>query len=300
MTKNNMDSSGLDSLNTLAAGLVHEIKNPLNAISINLQLLNEDLQNSNIEKDSKMSRRVRLLQNEVNRLDSILSDFLRFAKRHELHLEACDINEVIDSVLDFISPEAMQNSIRILKSYDTKLPKCNLDSNVIKQALLNVLRRIKRMDLYPKMVGNLLYTVKTENEWKKDEGKSDDKKESGLNRVQTIAKKLTAVPMAVHDIDQKDMDKVLALMMVDASAQGRPLLFRYLANQSDSSNKFHAFAIFKQRGSGQFVAMNAYGRIGYPPRFHYLGKYDDKSEAMAEIVKKVNKKSREGYEEIEI
>ena len=65
MTKNNIDSAELDSLNTLAAGLVHEIKNPLNAISINLQLLNEDLQNSNIEKDSKMSRRVRLLQNEV-------------------------------------------------------------------------------------------------------------------------------------------------------------------------------------------------------------------------------------------
>ncbi len=142
MTKNkkdNIDSAELDSLNTLAAGLVHEIKNPLNAISINLQLLNEDLQNSNLEKDSKMSRRVRLLQNEVNRLDSILSDFLRFAKKHELHLEECDINEVLDSVLDFISPEAMQNSIRILKSYDTKLPKCNLDSNVIKQALLNVI-----------------------------------------------------------------------------------------------------------------------------------------------------------------
>ena len=139
MTKNNIDSAELDSLNTLAAGLVHEIKNPLNAISINLQLLNEDLQNSNTEKNSKMLRRVKLLQKEVSRLDSILSDFLRFAKRHELHLEACDINEVIDSVLNFISPEAMQNSIRILKSFDAKLPKCNLDSNVIKQALLNVI-----------------------------------------------------------------------------------------------------------------------------------------------------------------
>ena len=107
----------MDAIEQFAADVAHEIKNPLNAISINLQLLNEDLQNSNIEKDSKMSRSVRLLQNEVSRLDSILSDFLRFAKRHELHLEECDINEVIDSVLDFISPEAMQNSIRILKSY---------------------------------------------------------------------------------------------------------------------------------------------------------------------------------------
>ena len=139
MAKNNFDSDELNYLNVLAAGLVHEIKNPLNAISINLQLLNEDIQNLNSDKDSKMSRRVQLLQKEVSRLDNILSDFLRFAKRHELHLEECDINGVIDSVLDFIGPEAVQNSIRILKSYDTELPKCNLDSNVIKQALLNVI-----------------------------------------------------------------------------------------------------------------------------------------------------------------
>ena len=139
MSKNNFDSGELNYLNTLAAGLVHEIKNPLNAISINLQLLNEDLQELNAERDIKMSRRVQLLQKEVCRLDNILSDFLRFAKKPVLHFEECDINEIIESVLDFVGPEAMQHSVRILKSFDTKLPKCNLDSNAIKQALLNVI-----------------------------------------------------------------------------------------------------------------------------------------------------------------
>ncbi len=139
MSENDFDSGELNYLNTLAAGLVHEIKNPLNAISINLQLLNEDLQDQNTERDTKMLNRVQLLQKEVGRLDHILSDFLRFAKKPVLHFEECDINEIIDSVLDFIGPEAMQNSVRILKSFDAKLPKCNLDSNVIKQALLNVI-----------------------------------------------------------------------------------------------------------------------------------------------------------------
>jgi len=139
MSENNFDSGELNYLNTLAAGLVHEIKNPLNAISINLQLLNEDLQDLNAERDIKMSRRVQLLQKEVCRLDNILSDFLRFAKKPVLHFEECDINEIIESVLDFVGPEAMQHSVRILKSFDTKLPKCNLDSNAIKQALLNVI-----------------------------------------------------------------------------------------------------------------------------------------------------------------
>ncbi|MBT3880613.1 MAG: two-component sensor histidine kinase [Candidatus Scalindua sp.] len=139
MSKNSFDSGELNYLNILAAGLVHEIKNPLNAISINLQLLDEDLQDRNSERDTKMSSRVQLLQKEVGRLDNILSDFLRFAKKPVLHFEECDINGIIENVLDFIGPEAMQNSIRILKNFDAKLPKCNLDSNVIKQALLNVI-----------------------------------------------------------------------------------------------------------------------------------------------------------------
>ncbi|MCP4266670.1 MAG: two-component sensor histidine kinase, partial [Candidatus Brocadiaceae bacterium] len=59
--------------------------------------------------------------------------------KHELHIEESDINGVRDSVLDFIGPEAKQNSIRIHKSFDKKLRKCNLDSNVIKQTLLNII-----------------------------------------------------------------------------------------------------------------------------------------------------------------
>ena len=139
MKKNAKISDKSNHLDTLAAGLVHEIKNPLNTISVNLQLLREDLQKYNSEKDKKMSIKVVLLQKEVNRLEEILSDFLRFAKKRDLHFEEYDINEIIDNVLDFIAPEIMQNSIKILKNFDTKLPNCFLDCNTTKQALLNII-----------------------------------------------------------------------------------------------------------------------------------------------------------------
>lgn len=139
MTKNNRESDKSEHLNVLAAGLVHEIKNPLNTISVNLQLLNEDLQVDSSKTGKKMLSRIQLLQKEVFRLQDILSDFLRFTNKHELNLEECDINEIIENVLDFVAPEAIQNSIRILKNFDSNLPKCNLDRNVIKQALLNVI-----------------------------------------------------------------------------------------------------------------------------------------------------------------
>ncbi|MCP5005098.1 MAG: two-component sensor histidine kinase [Planctomycetes bacterium] len=139
MAINNAEPDKSEHLNILAAGLVHEIKNPLNAISVNLQLLNEDLHADTSKTDRKMCSRVQLLQKEVFRLQDILNDFLRFAKKHELNFEECDINEIIENVLDFVTPETMQNSIRILKNFDTNLPKCKLDRNVIKQALLNVI-----------------------------------------------------------------------------------------------------------------------------------------------------------------
>lgn len=136
---NNTDTDNQNHLDIIAAGLVHEIKNPLNIISVNLQLFMEDLQENKSEKDLKMSRRVQLLQKEVYRLDNILGDFLRFAKKHRLHFEKYDINEIVDSVLDFIAPEAMEKSIRILKSFHAELPRCDVDCNKIKQALLNII-----------------------------------------------------------------------------------------------------------------------------------------------------------------
>lgn len=139
MEKSNTDVDKLNHLNILAAGLVHEIKNPLNTISVNLQLIMEDLQVHYSERDLRMSKKVHLLQKEVFRLEDILNDFLRFTKKRELCLEEYDVNEIIDSVLDFIAPEVMQNSIRILKSFDKTLPKCYIDCHFMKQALLNVI-----------------------------------------------------------------------------------------------------------------------------------------------------------------
>ena len=85
--RNNSDPDNLNPLNTLAAGLVHEIKNPLNTLSVNLQLLEEDLQKHNLEKDLRIPRKIQLLQKEVCRLENILSDFLRFAKNRNLILK---------------------------------------------------------------------------------------------------------------------------------------------------------------------------------------------------------------------
>lgn len=139
LEKRAMNSERLAFIGTLAGGLAHEIKNPLSTLNINLQLLKEDMQGETGEDNKKGYLKIQALQKEVQRLEEILNDFLRFARGQKLELRDRDINDIVDEVVDFITPEMKQKDIRILKSYDAHIPLCRVDSNLIKQALLNVI-----------------------------------------------------------------------------------------------------------------------------------------------------------------
>lgn len=156
MEAENTESGRFPDVAMLIGGLAHEIKNPLSTISVNLQLLKEEIQDNNTEKGRMLLKKIQILQKESSRLEEILNDFLRFTKEEELKLEKYDINTVVDEVLDFMAPEAQLQSIKILKLYDLALPKCFIDNNLVKQALLNIF--INAQEAMPK--GGTL-TVKT-------------------------------------------------------------------------------------------------------------------------------------------
>lgn len=139
LEKRAINSERLAFVGTLAGGLAHEIKNPLSTLNINLQLLKEELQSMTEENSKRAYIKTQVLQKEVQRLDEILNDFLRFAKGQELELKDHNINEILDEVVDFVTPEIKQKNILILKSYDANLPLCRIDSNLIKQAILNII-----------------------------------------------------------------------------------------------------------------------------------------------------------------
>jgi signal transduction histidine kinase len=127
-------------LGTLAGGLAHEIRNPLSTLNINLQLLKEDWQNPVTSKEQRAARKIEALLRESRRLEEILNDFLRFAGRHPLHLVPVSPNAVIDELLDLIGPEARQKKIEVRKELDPAVPAVPLDANLLKQALVNILR----------------------------------------------------------------------------------------------------------------------------------------------------------------
>jgi len=139
LEKRTLNSERLAFVGSLAGGLAHEIKNPLSTLNIHLQLLKEDLQNVSDENAKKYSVKIQVIQKEAQRLEEILNDFLRFTRGYKLELDHCDINSIIDEVINFVTPEIKQKKIQVLKSYQSPLPLCYIDRKLIKQALLNII-----------------------------------------------------------------------------------------------------------------------------------------------------------------
>lgn len=126
-------------LGTLAAGLAHEVKNPLSTMSVNLQLLKEDWEEPESPKEAKALKRVDILMREVKRLESIVNDFLNFARGFSLETRPAQLNQVIRELIEFLSPEAEKKKIRITPLLTPGLPAVHLDRDYVQKALLNLL-----------------------------------------------------------------------------------------------------------------------------------------------------------------
>jgi signal transduction histidine kinase len=132
------NSERLAYIGQLAGGLAHEIKNPLGSLSLNLQLLAEDIALGDESSGRRSRRRIEALQHETERLAGVLDDFLRFARGYKLDLSEGDVAAVVGEVIDFIEPEARQHGVEIRRDL-RRLPTVRMDVSLLKQALFNVL-----------------------------------------------------------------------------------------------------------------------------------------------------------------
>ncbi|MFG0293183.1 MAG: sensor histidine kinase [Phycisphaerales bacterium JB065] len=132
----------LAEIGAMTAGLAHEIKNPLSTIGLNAQLLSEAIADvPGLDEDDRQSmrRRVSVLHREAERLRDSLGDFLRFAGEIRLIRERCDLNQVVDELIDFFAPQAQHHNIRLRAELGRGPMEVDLDAAHFKQALLNLL-----------------------------------------------------------------------------------------------------------------------------------------------------------------
>src|SRR5262245_54581216 len=110
----------------LAGSFIHEIKNHLSTLGLNLQLLAEDFQDPQNQRERRALERSQRLQTECQRLIEVSNDFLRFARIKELDFQPAALSEVVGEVLDFFEPTARQAQIEIKSYLPADLPRVRL------------------------------------------------------------------------------------------------------------------------------------------------------------------------------
>lgn len=122
-----------------AGAFVHEIKNHLNTLSLNLQLLAEDFENATTPAERKTQARVAKLNAECRRLVDLSNDFLRFTRTGELNRKPTDLSELVARMVDFLTPTARLANVEIHCFTPSDLPLVPLDGELFEKVLLNLM-----------------------------------------------------------------------------------------------------------------------------------------------------------------
>jgi two-component system NtrC family sensor kinase len=148
----------LAAVGRISAQITHEIRNPLNAIGLNAELLAEELDET--EGVSQEARQlVGAITREVDRLNGVSEEYLRFARVPRLTLARQDVNEVLSGLLDFLGPELSAARIAVRRELDPSLPPVKGDEGQLRAVFLNLLRNSREA-----MAGGGTVTVRTRRE----------------------------------------------------------------------------------------------------------------------------------------
>ena len=149
-------SRKLAALGRLMAGVAHEVKNPLNAMTIHLELLKQKLARQPVAAvvgdpvgslarpglgeggSADVVKHVTVIADEIRRLDQVIVGFLKFMRPEELRLQPVRLASLMSDVVTTVTPEAVRRGITIKSECPESLPEINADPGMLRQALLNL------------------------------------------------------------------------------------------------------------------------------------------------------------------
>lgn len=130
----------IEGLIRLAAGVAHEIGNPLNSIQIHIGLLKQEISKLPKTKQKPIAKFVEVLSSETKRLDQIVRSFLRATRRPPVRFRKESLNEVLEEAVEFLRPEMEKRKIRSCLTLDRNLPDFLIDRDRLHQAFINLIK----------------------------------------------------------------------------------------------------------------------------------------------------------------
>src|SRR5262245_27305512 len=152
-------SRKLVALGRLTAGIAHEVKNPLNAMIIHLELLRTKIRRAAMRKaepvvvagglglaeapaimgaEADALQHVAVIESEIRRLDEVVQGFLKFTRPEDLRLQPVRVKDLLDEILPLIAPEAQKNNVRVQVDVPPDIPSVNGDAAMLRQVFLNL------------------------------------------------------------------------------------------------------------------------------------------------------------------
>ena len=128
-------------LGTFASGLAHEVRNPLNSIGLQLSILGRRIRRVEASLGREMTELVRIIHEEVQRLDRLVGDFLLFSRTDRLQYVPADLAALVDEVVQLLEPEARTAGVEVRHvAVGEPLPPLRMDAEKMKQVVLNLVR----------------------------------------------------------------------------------------------------------------------------------------------------------------
>jgi PAS domain S-box-containing protein len=140
MTERTIESEKLSALTLLAAGVAHEIGNPLNSLNIHLQLIQRRLRRAPASIRDSIEELLEVAAAEIQRLDSIIHQFLQAIRPTTPSFEQHDLNEIVEESVGFLRREIEDRDVLVETDLAVGLPRVEVDRDQIKQAFYNIIK----------------------------------------------------------------------------------------------------------------------------------------------------------------
>jgi signal transduction histidine kinase len=124
----------LAALGRLTSGVAHEVKNPLNAMIIQVEILKAKL----VDQSAEVKPQLEILSHEIRRLDRVVKTFLDFTRPLEINRAETSVTDLVREVFALAEPQAQKHKVQLVLQQNGEFPLLHVDQDLIKQALLNL------------------------------------------------------------------------------------------------------------------------------------------------------------------